>query len=92
MNERQEELQSQEDENANPYNMEKSWHKSQDGKPIDTADSLFYSSSQATRTNAAPVDTKDEEKKPSKKSKIDIYFQRNLSNNFNLVTLASHSM
>ena len=68
MNERQEELQSQEDENANPYNMEKSWHKSQDGKPIDTADSLFYSSSQATRTNAAPVDTKDEEKKPSKRT------------------------
>lgn len=68
MIEQQEELQPQEEENANPYNMEKSWHTPD--KLMDSADSLFYSSSsQATRSNTAPVQKKEgEDKKTSKRT------------------------
>ena len=70
MIEQQEELQqAQEEEEANPYNMKKSWHTPQDGKPTETADSLFYASpQQATSTKAAPDIQAEEGKKPRKRT------------------------
>ena len=71
MIEQKEELrQAQEEENANPYNANKSWHKANDGKPIETADSLFYAPppQQATSTQEAPDVKVEEEKKPRKRT------------------------
>ena len=49
--------------------MKKSWHTSQDGKPTETADSLFYTSpQQATSTKAAPDIQAEEEKKTRKRT------------------------
>ena len=71
MIEQKEELrQAQEEENAIPYNANKSWHKANDGKPIETADSLFYAPppQQATSTQEAPDVKVEEEKKPRKRT------------------------
>jgi hypothetical protein len=47
--------------------MEKSWHKPDN--PMESADSLFYTSSpQATRSNTAPVQKEGEDKKTSKRT------------------------
>jgi len=68
----QEELQQQgqEEEEANLYNMKKSWHTPQEGKPTETADSLFYAPpQQATSTKAAPdIQAEEEEKKTRKRT------------------------
>jgi hypothetical protein len=64
---KQEELQPQEEENANPYNMEKSWHKPD--KPMDTADSLFYNTpKQATSSEEEAPVQEGSEKKPRKRT------------------------
>ena len=71
MIEQQEELQqAQEEEKANPYNMHKSWHNDEDGKPMETANSLFYapSTTQATSNEAPDVKVEQEEKKPRKRT------------------------
>ena len=70
MIEQQEELrQAEEEETANPYNMQKSWHNTKDGKPMETADSLFYApSTQQATSNEAPDVKAEEEKKPRKRT------------------------
>jgi len=70
MIEQQEELrQAEEEETANPYNMQKSWHNTKDGKPMETADSLFYAPpTQQATSNEAPDAKAEEEKKPRKRT------------------------
>jgi hypothetical protein len=69
MIEQREELQqAQEEEDANPYNMNKSWHNSQDGNPTETANSLFYASPQQATSNEAPDIKVEEGKKPRKRT------------------------
>jgi len=55
-----------EEETANPYNMNKPWHKA-DGPPVDTAEQLFFerSEQQATPNDEAPD---LEEKAPKKRT------------------------
>ena len=74
MIEQQEELrQAEEEETANPYNMQKSWHNAKDGKPIETADSLFYAPpTQQATSNEAPDAKAEEEKKPRKRTNYKI--------------------
>ena len=64
MIEQQEEV--QEEEEANPYNMNKSWHKEDDGSPSDSANSLFFASQQQATSNEAP-DVKVEGVKKTRK-------------------------
>ena len=64
MIEQQEEV--QEEEEANPYNMNKSWHKESDGIPSDTANSLFFAPQQQATSNEAP-DVKVEGVKKTRK-------------------------
>tara|TARA_R100000008_G_scaffold83897_1_gene69993 strand:- start:3079 stop:3963 length:885 start_codon:yes stop_codon:yes gene_type:complete len=68
MIEQKEELQVQEEEKANPYNMEKSWHKPDE--PMETANSLFYNGStkQATPDNEEAPVKEESEKKPRKRT------------------------
>ena len=67
MIEKKEELQPQEEENANPYNMAKSWHEPD--KPMETADSLFYNApKQATSSEEEAPVQEGSEKKPRKRT------------------------
>ena len=69
MIEQQEELQqAQEEEEANPYNMHKSWHNDQEGMPTESANSLFYVPQQQATSNEAPDVKVEEEKRPRKKT------------------------
>jgi len=60
------EQQVQEEEEANPYNMNKSWHKDKDGESSETANSLFFATQQQATSNEAP-DVKMEGVKKTRK-------------------------
>lgn len=58
--------QTQEEE-ANPYNMNKSWH-TQDDKKVETADQLFFEKPKKATQNTAPEEEGEEEKTPKKRT------------------------
>ena len=61
-----------EEETANPYNMNKSWHKA-DGPPVDTADQMFF---ERPQQQATPEDTEAPEKEAAAPKKRTNYKKR----------------
>ena len=55
------------EEEANPYNMNKSWH-TQDDKKVETADQLFFEKPKKATQNTAPEEEGEEEKTPKKRT------------------------
>ena len=58
--------QTQEEE-ANPYNMNKPWH-TPDGEKVNTADQLFFEKPKKATQNTAPEEEGEEEKTPKKRT------------------------
>ena len=58
--------QTQEEE-ANPYNMNKPWH-TPDGEKVNTADQLFFEKPKQATQNTAPEEEGEEEKTPKKRT------------------------
>jgi len=58
--------QTQEEE-SNPYNMNKSWH-TPDGEKVNTADQLFFEKPKKATQNTAPEEEGEEEKTPKKRT------------------------
>ena len=54
------------EEESNPYNMNKSWH-TQDDKKVETADQLFFEKPKKATQNTAPEEEGEEEKTPKKR-------------------------
>ena len=55
------------EEESNPYNMNKSWH-TQDDKKVETADQLFFEKPKKATQNTAPEEEGEEEKTPKKRT------------------------
>ena len=55
------------EEEANPYNMNKPWH-TQDDKKVETADQLFFEKPKKATQNTAPEEEGEEEKTPKKRT------------------------
>ena len=55
------------EEESNPYNMNKSWH-TQDDKKVETADQLFFEKPKKATQNTAPEEEGEEEKTPTKRT------------------------
>ena len=55
------------EEESNPYNMNKSWH-TQDDKKVETADQLFFEKPKKATQNMAPEEEGEEEKTPKKRT------------------------
>ena len=58
--------QTQEEE-SNPYNMNKPWH-TPDGEKVNTADQLFFEKPKKATQNTAPEEEGEEEKTPKKRT------------------------
>ena len=55
------------EEESNPYNMNKSWH-TQDDKKVETADQLFFEKPKKATQTTAPEEEGEEEKTPKKRT------------------------
>ena len=55
------------EEESNPYNLNKSWH-TQDDKKVETADQLFFEKPKKATQNTAPEEEGEEEKTPKKRT------------------------